>query len=200
MSLWSEEIHYARNAVEGSAALRDAINRLRLRAAPIVWFEPDGVSPMLRKPRPRKRKRFYNNRPRTKYSVPPILVAETQAHHPRIEQVKEWVADHFKIHPFWMAHPARQWSVSHPRQVAMYLARKMVGASLKTIGRHFDRDHTTVMHAIRAVGANEKMLADANEIAAAIEKSGDKPTISKTPVEENAIEQTVKMQAESMAA
>lgn len=41
--------------------------------------------------------------------------------------------------------------VSRPRQIAMYLSREMTGNSLPHIGRHFGRDHTTVLHAIRAV-------------------------------------------------
>lgn len=41
------------------------------------------------------------------------------------------------------------------RHVAMYLARRMTPASLIEIGRAFDRDHTTVMAAVRRV---EKMV------------------------------------------
>lgn len=37
------------------------------------------------------------------------------------------------------------------RMVAMYLCRHITPYSLPRIGRFFDRDHTTVMHAIRTV-------------------------------------------------
>lgn len=37
------------------------------------------------------------------------------------------------------------------RQVAMYLCRELTGKSLPVIGRLFDRDHTTVIHACRHV-------------------------------------------------
>jgi chromosomal replication initiator protein len=41
--------------------------------------------------------------------------------------------------------------VVRPRQFAMYLCRKYTNASLKEIGRAFDRDHTSVMHAVKAI-------------------------------------------------
>lgn len=46
----------------------------------------------------------------------------------------------------------RKMDVSQARQMAMYLCREMVGASLENIGLHFGgRDHTTVIHACKAV-------------------------------------------------
>ena len=50
-------------------------------------------------------------------------------------------------------------AVAHPRQVAMYLARYLTPQSLPAIGRMFgDRDHSTVLHAVRGVEA--RMEAD----------------------------------------
>lgn len=43
--------------------------------------------------------------------------------------------------------------------IAMYLARELTRNSLPRIGRHFHRDHTTVLAAWRRV----KKLADASE-------------------------------------
>jgi chromosomal replication initiator protein len=43
--------------------------------------------------------------------------------------------------------------VSRARQQAMFLARELTTLSLAEIARGFDRDHTTVIHAIRAVSA-----------------------------------------------
>ncbi len=46
----------------------------------------------------------------------------------------------------------RQRSILHPRQMAMYLCRKLTEASLPEIGRAFGgRDHTTVLHAVEKV-------------------------------------------------
>jgi hypothetical protein len=41
--------------------------------------------------------------------------------------------------------------VARARQLAMYLCRDLTSASLADIARAFDRDHSTVMYAIRAV-------------------------------------------------
>lgn len=46
-----------------------------------------------------------------------------------------------------------------PRQVAMYLARRVTPFSMPRIGRSFDRDHTTVIHAIRKI--ESRMASDA---------------------------------------
>jgi hypothetical protein len=72
-----------------------------------------------------------------------------------------------------------------PRQVAMYLAHHHLGKSLPEIGRFFgNRDHTTVLHAVRAVTEKAKMdeglagrlkalggLIDAAEAALSVEAS-----------------------------
>ena len=49
----------------------------------------------------------------------------------------------------------------------MYLARKYTRYSLEEIGGHFGgRDHTTVLHAVRTVGADMKEDAEiANQIS-----------------------------------
>jgi chromosomal replication initiator protein len=42
--------------------------------------------------------------------------------------------------------------VVRARQIAMYLSKKLTGQSLPEIGRRFgDRDHTTVLHAVRKI-------------------------------------------------
>lgn len=53
----------------------------------------------------------------------------------------------------------REPRVARPRQVAMYLARDLTRHSLPHIGRHFGRDHTTVMHSVKRVEG--LMVADA---------------------------------------
>ena len=46
----------------------------------------------------------------------------------------------------------RHKSVSLPRQIGMYLARKHTRFSLGEIGGYFGgRDHTTVMHAVKTI-------------------------------------------------
>jgi chromosomal replication initiator protein len=46
-----------------------------------------------------------------------------------------------------------------PRQVGMYLAKKLTSRSLPEIGRRFGgRDHSTVLHAVRKI--DEQMRSD----------------------------------------
>jgi chromosomal replication initiator protein len=49
--------------------------------------------------------------------------------------------------------PSRTPRVSRARQLAMYLTRELTPLSLSAIANEFSRDHTTVLHAVRAVGS-----------------------------------------------
>jgi chromosomal replication initiator protein len=55
--------------------------------------------------------------------------------------------------------------VSRARHLAMYLARELTTLSLAEIARGFDRDHTTVIHAIRSISAK---LEPGSDTAAAV--------------------------------
>ncbi|ACJ00423.1 chromosomal replication initiator protein DnaA [Rhodospirillum centenum] len=69
-----------------------------------------------------------------------------------IEEIQKKVAEHFNIRLSDMSSARRARAVARPRQVAMYLAKQLTQRSLPEIGRKFgDRDHTTVMHAVRKV-------------------------------------------------
>lgn len=49
----------------------------------------------------------------------------------------------------------RHQSINHARMVACYLIRQLVGCSLAEIGHIFDRDHTTILHAVRTAEAKD---------------------------------------------
>lgn len=69
------------------------------------------------------------------------------------------VAGAYGINPTLMCSPARNRLAAWPRQVAMYLSRELTCQSLPGIGHLFgDRDHTTVIYAIKAV--KKRMAAD----------------------------------------
>ena len=69
-----------------------------------------------------------------------------------IEEIQKKVAEHFNIRITDMHSPRRSRSVARPRQIAMYLAKKMTTRSLPEIGRRFaNRDHTTVIHAVKTI-------------------------------------------------
>ena len=62
----------------------------------------------------------------------------------------------------------RSAQVARARQLAMYLARELTPLSLTEIARGFDRDHTTVLHAIRAVS---ERLEPGSETAEALHRA-----------------------------
>ena len=69
-----------------------------------------------------------------------------------IEEIQRRVAEHFNMKLADMHSERRARAVARPRQVAMYLAKQLTTRSLPEIGRKFgNRDHTTVMHAVRKI-------------------------------------------------
>ncbi|MBN8598756.1 MAG: chromosomal replication initiator protein DnaA [Planctomycetes bacterium] len=71
---------------------------------------------------------------------------------PSIQQIITAVTDFFRIRLADLQSKKRPRSVTVPRQVCMYFARRMTRLSLEEIGGYFGgRDHTTVMHAVKAV-------------------------------------------------
>jgi chromosomal replication initiator protein len=78
-----------------------------------------------------------------------------------IEDIQRKTAEFYKLDVRDFHSPQRARRVARPRQVAMYLARKLTTRSLPEIGRRFGgRDHTTVLHACRRIEAlcNEDAL------------------------------------------
>ena len=62
-----------------------------------------------------------------------------------------------------MSSSRRLRSVARPRQIAMYLAKKLTTKSLQDIGIHFGKkDHTTVIHAINKI---EQLMENDFELA-----------------------------------
>jgi chromosomal replication initiator protein len=69
-----------------------------------------------------------------------------------IDEIQRKVAEHFSLQLQDMHSSRRSRNVARPRQIAMYLCKKLTPRSLPEIGRKFGgRDHTTVMHAVRKV-------------------------------------------------
>ena len=78
-----------------------------------------------------------------------------------IDEIQKKVALHYSIKLSDMSSIRRAKQVVLPRQVAMYLAKKLTTFSLPEIGKNFGgRDHTTVLHAVRKV--EELIDTDAN--------------------------------------
>jgi chromosomal replication initiator protein len=75
-----------------------------------------------------------------------------------VEQIQKIVADHFKVSENSLRAKTRKQEIVLPRQVAMFLAKKLTRASLKTIGLHFGgRDHSTIIHACKSIEQDMEM-------------------------------------------
>lgn len=68
-----------------------------------------------------------------------------------IDEIQRKVAERYNIRVAEMTSKRRDRSVARPRQIAMFLAKELTTKSLPDIGRAFDRDHTTVIHAVKAI-------------------------------------------------
>ena len=69
-----------------------------------------------------------------------------------VDKIQNVVSNYFNISLSEMLSERRSRPLARPRQIAMYLAKKMTSRSLPEIGRRFaNRDHTTVIHAVKTI-------------------------------------------------
>lgn len=69
-----------------------------------------------------------------------------------IDEIQKLVSRHFELKPLDLVSARRARAVARPRQIAMYLAKRLTTRSLPEIGRKFGgRDHSTVIHAVRRI-------------------------------------------------
>ena len=84
-----------------------------------------------------------------------MAVLDPPARKEAIQAIRRLVCDHFYLRE--MCDPeltvrSNRRAYVLPRQLAMYIARQVTGASLQEIGREFgDRHHTTVLHAVNKI-------------------------------------------------
>jgi chromosomal replication initiator protein len=80
-----------------------------------------------------------------------------------VENIQKTVADFFNIKVADMYSKKRPANIARPRQIAMYLAKELTQKSLPEIGELFGgRDHTTVLHAVRKIGAERTKNPECN--------------------------------------
>ncbi len=93
----------------------------------------------------------------------------------RIDDILRVVGRHFNVPKSDLLSPRRARSIVVPRQIGMYLAKKLTPRSLPEIGRRFGgRDHSTVLHAVRKIerelAANEKLQREIDLLTRIIER------------------------------
>jgi len=69
-----------------------------------------------------------------------------------VDKIQNIVSNYFNIPLNEMLSQRRSRPLARPRQIAMFLSKKMTSRSLPEIGRRFaNRDHTTVIHAVKTI-------------------------------------------------
>lgn len=69
-----------------------------------------------------------------------------------IDEIQRAVSAHFEVKQLDLISERRAVAIARPRQIAMYLAKRLTTRSLPEIGRKFGgRDHSTVIHAVRRI-------------------------------------------------
>ncbi len=83
-----------------------------------------------------------------------------------IEAIQHEVAYHFGVKVAQLCGPLKVRKVARPRQVAMYLARSLTSLSYPDIGAAFNRNHSTVVAAVKAI---ERLWETRGDLAAHVD-------------------------------
>ena len=87
------------------------------------------------------------------------------------EFILEVVSEHFGITPEEIKSSTRSRNISHPRHIAMYLCRSLLGTQLQNIGDLLGgRDHTAVLHGTRKIEEQLKEDPSLGETIALLKK------------------------------
>jgi chromosomal replication initiator protein len=69
-----------------------------------------------------------------------------------IDEIQRAVSAHFEVKQIDLISERRAVAIARPRQITMYLAKRLTTRSLPEIGRKFgNRDHSTVIHAVKRI-------------------------------------------------
>ena len=89
-----------------------------------------------------------------------------------IEAIQRRVAEEFNLRPPDLRVRSNARSIAFPRQIAMYLAKQLTGASLPEIGRAFGgKHHTTVLHSLKKI---ERLRKADKDLAQRLHKLTDR--------------------------
>ena len=95
-----------------------------------------------------------------------------------IDAIKHAVATEFNVPITELDARNNARLIARPRQVAMYLCKRLTKASLSEIGRYFKKHHTTVLHSIRKTEQNLEKDADLETQVNDLISSLEHPSVS----------------------
>jgi len=73
-----------------------------------------------------------------------------------IDNIQKTVASYYGLKVSDLKSKSRKASLARPRQIAMTIAKQLTSLSLPDIGEAFERDHTTIIHAIKKIDEMKK--------------------------------------------
>ncbi len=82
---------------------------------------------------------------------------------PTVSNIQKVVERYYNISHAEMVGKKRSANITSARQVAIYLCRTLIDIPFSTIGKEFNRDHSTVMYSIRVVEEKVKESREMNE-------------------------------------
>jgi chromosomal replication initiator protein len=99
-------------------------------------------------------------------------ISPTRADTTSVQDIQRAVCSHFRLSNSELLSKDRHKSVAFARHVAMYLCRQRLGCSFPELGRAFgNRDHTTVMSAVKRVEQLRQRDPQVNAHLEAIEQA-----------------------------
>ena len=87
-----------------------------------------------------------------------------------VERVESLVTEALDVPRPALLSAQRNTRLVFARQVSMYLMRKQIGLSLASIGERYGRDHTTVLHAVRAIEARRACDPEVRRLVTTLEE------------------------------
>jgi chromosomal replication initiator protein len=88
-----------------------------------------------------------------------------------IDDIIKEVAEYFAVKTLDLKSQKRVRSIIVPRQIAIYLSRKLTDASLAAIGERFSgKDHSTIIHSVRKIEEEIKIKKEFKDTVARIEE------------------------------
>ena len=99
------------------------------------------------------------------------LISENEKREINIKYVQEVVSNYYNLTFEDMISKKRTQNITYPRQIAMYLSRKLIDISLPKIGEQFGgRDHSTVIHACDKIAFDLEDNSELNNVILELEK------------------------------
>jgi chromosomal replication initiator protein len=92
-------------------------------------------------------------------------VIDSQAKKITIDSIQKIVSEQFGLRPAEIKAKNNSRAIVYPRQIAMYLTKRLTDASLPEIGRQFGgKHHTTVLHSVDKIDEARKSDKDLNRL------------------------------------